>query len=517
MPVKKTKAAAPAKASKTSAMPKASLPKKPRFLPPQPLQVETQIATATTPTLLLGVGMICAVLVGVAFIANMMAAAVSISNPPPIESNERANNFDISFIPNLEGYKKLYLDPGRAKFFNVYAKSKVTLGKFTFTDQCYKDVASSTGFIATPVASCTQQDNNCHLKEGFVITTPLKPGTWDYNCPFGCKNGACLPGWITNGESKNWIFYDMSSDGKYRMLGQNDNKDKTVKVSSDFGHSWRVISLLDMYMNTDLAISKTGKYQLISPFNGYLLISDNFGNKWNSVTSTKIYVSSTATTTGGWVVLPLQPITIRYSKISSDGSVIIAYNQTSNKVVISRNMGRSWMNLLSINTNDSVTTISISDDGSRILVGTVSNGMFISNDAGLTWNNISDKYYLRGSDMSNNGQYMVVAGSIEHYGGAQGETIFLSKDYGNSWSPVLTEPNRLGWSSVAVSDSGKKISAIAWGSKDIMNSIDGGITWNSAYHFNGELGKAWQKILISGNGYYQTAIAQGDPVYYYPF
>jgi hypothetical protein len=69
MPVKKIKA-------KSSVG--GSLPKKPRFLPPRPLQVETQTSVATTPAIALGVTMICVTLIGLAFGASMMNAAGSL-------------------------------------------------------------------------------------------------------------------------------------------------------------------------------------------------------------------------------------------------------------------------------------------------------------------------------------------------------------------------------------------------------------------------------------------------------
>ena len=217
MPVKKTKAAAPAKASKTSAMPKASLPKKPRFLPPQPLQVETQIATATTPTLLLGVGMICAVLVGVAFGASLLNAAASVARTFYGESNESKNVFDVSRIRNYEEYKRLYSDASKAKFFNVNVKSKAVLGNKSFTDQCFKDTCDSSGrCVSKAVTSCLPSDKNCYLKEGFIIATPLKLGSWEYDCQFGCKNGACAAKPVCTDS-------DLSSDQTFPYIsGQSD-------------------------------------------------------------------------------------------------------------------------------------------------------------------------------------------------------------------------------------------------------------------------------------------------------
>jgi hypothetical protein len=192
MPVKKTKATSSAKIKKSPALPEISTPKKPRFLPPRPLQVETETAVVTTPAIALGVGMICATLIGVAFFANLMAAVTS-TRIVKIESNESISNYELQNINNYDEFVAKYGDIKNTRYFNVYVKSTAMIGRNSFTDKCLKDVCDNSGkCVATAVDSCSLPDGHCRLQEGFVISPGLKLGNWSYGCKYGCKNGACV-------------------------------------------------------------------------------------------------------------------------------------------------------------------------------------------------------------------------------------------------------------------------------------------------------------------------------------
>lgn len=118
------------------------------------------------------------------------------------ETVETANSFASSSVPFAQELFKRFRVSGweGIKFFNVDAKSSVQCGVFRMTanaDQCLADVCKGRFCKTAKVSSCLSTDKNCRLQEFFAVDSKTlfgsKSGSWNYACPNGCLNGACLP------------------------------------------------------------------------------------------------------------------------------------------------------------------------------------------------------------------------------------------------------------------------------------------------------------------------------------
>jgi len=184
---------------------------------PPPLQVSAPVAVKTESNIALGTLMICCIALLGAFGASIFAGVAGITNPyyTCSETAEKANNFDLASVMliNATNFSKYYGDFSKVKYFDVYTKSKAQCVKGTsnvgYTDSCLVDTCAGTTCTAKTIASCKPTDNNCRLQEAFIMTsTDLGTATrywqqtsattrstfsqWQYKCPLGCSNGACV-------------------------------------------------------------------------------------------------------------------------------------------------------------------------------------------------------------------------------------------------------------------------------------------------------------------------------------
>jgi photosystem II stability/assembly factor-like uncharacterized protein len=116
---------------------------------------------------------------------------------------------------------------------------------------------------------------------------------------------------------------------------------------------------------------------------------------------------------------------------------------------------------------------------------------------------------FRSAAVSSDGRYQIVA--VNDAGGSQGGYIYVSNDYGNTWTPRVTDTTRT-WRGVAISADGKYQTACHY-SGFIYVSNDYGNTWTakaSALY--------WGTVAMSSDGKYQTAAGGayiGGPTTYY--
>lgn len=108
--------------------------------------------------------------------------------------------------------------------------------------------------------------------------------------------------------------------------------------------------------------------------------------------------------------------------------------------------------------------------------------------------NIGDKWVQRTTDAKEWSSISI--SSDGKYQTAVADKIYISNDYGNTWTPK--ESDRL-WNSVSVSSDGKYQTAVA-NNDYIYISKDYGNTWSGA-----GLIQSWQGVAISSDGKYQTA------------
>ena len=162
------------------------------------------------------------------------------------------------------------------------------------------------------------------------------------------------------------------------------------------------------------------------------------------------------------------------------------------------NFGANWSAILG---PSDWAAVSISSSG-QYQTAVVDGGyIYISSDYGNTWTpvmNDANRNWLSVS-ISSSGQYQTAVMWISGY-------IYISSDYGNSWTPVMNDAPRT-WFSVSISSSGQYQTAVAnddYNGDYIYISSDYGNTWTSATDAGSNI---WRSVSISSSGQYQTAAA----------
>ncbi|MFO1475722.1 MAG: hypothetical protein U1F98_03605 [Verrucomicrobiota bacterium] len=116
--------------------------------------------------------------------------------------------------------------------------------------------------------------------------------------------------------------------------------------------------------------------------------------------------------------------------ISSDGVNLVAASASA--VIRSTDGGVTWTNLGSPAATFS--SLASSGDGSVLIAGTSSSTVYVSTDAGASWQSRLSSGLWRSVVASDSGQWLAAA-SIS---GAQ--QVYLSSDYGNNWYQVTNTP-----------------------------------------------------------------------------
>lgn len=105
---------------------------------------------------------------------------------------------------------------------------------------------------------------------------------------------------------------------------------------------------------------------------------------------------------------------------------------------------------------------------------------------------------FRSVAVSSDGRYQIVA--VNNFASSTAGYIYSSNDYGNTWTPRITDTTRT-WLGVAISADGKYQVACHYGGY-IYISNDYGNTWNAKDSI-----RNWLSIAISSDGKYQTAVS----------
>jgi len=250
----------------------------------------------------------------------------------------------------------------------------------------------------------------------------------------------------------------MSSDGKYVSIASFPN----ILHSSDFGATYQpslsIVSFSDN--NTpgySIAMSTSGQYQTIQ-LNKYIFYSHDYGVTWTE----SIY--------------PILSFDSYFVSISCSGSgqyQIIGFIDTSSGIYISNDFGVNWTNITFLQ-DCGIFSVSISNSGQYISVSTNNsnayNYIYYSKNYGLNF----DKSTIV-SDISLNGfvnismtadafyQVAVVSpydGSNQHYGSNK-SSLYKSIDFGATWNKVENADLSGNIVSIAMSSSGQYIGAIA--------------------------------------------------------
>jgi|GEM_PF-3583333 len=228
---------------------------------------------------------------------------------------------------------------------------------------------------------------------------------------------------------------------------------------------------------------------------GKFFISHDSGDTWENISPD---------TTEDWVSVA----------ISGDASKIVAVaNDDTQNVYVSDNSGATWQ---TSPINEDLwhwESISISDDGDKVLIGGENNSnagalVEISADGGDTWSNISpsptDYSFILRTAMSASGDKIVIAN--QGYNTDYYDAIHESNDDGANWNditPVDAEINA--WSAIALSGDSSKL-VVSDESNKMYISSDAGANWTEeapgqAY----EDSNSWRSVDLSDDGSFAIA------------
>jgi hypothetical protein len=301
-----------------------------------------------------------------------------------------------------------------------------------------------------------------------LVTTGITPSTVVYQ-----QNWAPVPALPT--QAIDWNSVAMSSTGQYILVGYN-SAGYGLWLSTNYGSNWSQITNAHTNGNyRGMAVSSTGQYMIAATNEtvGKIYFSDSYGTNlsWKQLNLSGTNGLPTATNSG-WIG----------AAISSTGQyMLLALYSNPGNMYLSTNFGVSWSLITGVPTSTTNYFVpSISATGQYMLITNYINGSYISNNYGSTWTLLGRTNGLNqtanvghvNSNMSDNGQYMAIAGNFSN-------TIFVSNNYGVTWSPSLSTKDM---NSVCVSATGQYMIASCTNERGsgVYSSTDYGVTWSKS-------------------------------------
>ena len=300
--------------------------------------------------------------------------------------------------------------------------------------------------------------------------------------------------WIDKDIIRNWKDVAISFSGQYQTAIVNPSG--YIYVSNDYGENWSEKSIETNW--TTIAMSASGKYQSVGNENGSIYISRDFGESWEEIAIGQGgMISSITMIANGTTQFCIQDtlfeglpfknifISLDYGKTwteksfpdyppdgdlvplysamgittNADGSKTISileqYGFPSSYLYITENNFYSIAketNMEDIITRaDKLTSISTSLQSEYIIFTSSDYGAYVSDDFCVTISNIVDiGVNATCSCISASGQYQVI--------GVNNDYLYVSEDYGHTWTPRGTIEE---WTGVSISSSGQYIVAVA--------------------------------------------------------
>lgn len=290
-----------------------------------------------------------------------------------------------------------------------------------------------------------------------------------------------------------WYDVEASSDGKY-MYANRDNS--ALFKSSDYGATWSNTNAPGFYAdgNTSIATSSNGATVITaSNFDYYgcfylqdnskcsarLLKSNDYGQNWTTVDFPEvIYYNSLS--------------------ISNDGQTQVAnavlYNFDTEvaqyKIYVSRDSGQTWIERFEQSVEDmgnaELYNSSISGDGQKIIASTARNFYYISTDYGVEWERLVFPEALGYFQTSYRNNFAITSDGSKIYA-LTDNGLFLSQDMGLTWSEnsLAPEPSEDGYSDFKLNQDGSGI-LLADYDRKVLFSENSGQTWNTIFNAEGD-------------------------------
>jgi hypothetical protein len=219
-------------------------------------------------------------------------------------------------------------------------------------------------------------------------------------------------------------------------------------------------------------------------------MSTNFGKNWQEISN-----------------LPDSYMGYAGININANSSIMVCVSNDPAHIYVTTNYGASWLDI----TNPSQTwgAVSMSNDGKFMLAPTnVQLSVYLSKNSGSSWAVISDlpAMYWSASAVSGTGQYMYAVNTGDG-GNNGGGTVFLSNNFGASWSPSPAPQTGFNqWSGITTDASGINLVLINYDGY-IYYSSDSGASWTQS---TGAPVALWNDVASSSSGQYVAAVNAGD-------
>ena len=291
----------------------------------------------------------------------------------------------------------------------------------------------------------------------------------------------------TDPGSKLWYSIAMSSSGKYQTAAVNTAK---LWRSEDFGNTWAEITSSVTANWYSVSMSATGKYQVGSINQGYIYISSDYGVTWTYTSRYDVCYSISISSSG------------QYISYATSGDYIYTttvpqFSSSSIPQINNLNLGSNsnkWNEIWATNVNtDSLTYTDGSLSRSSELSFSINNISWNAKDSTRNWRSIC---------MSYNGQYQ----SAVIYPGY----IYISSDYGESWTQTNTSAGSLDYYNICMSSIGQyQLACVNPG--NIYLSIDSGASWTSLNPAGSAV--AWSSVCMSSTGQYQSICSNGGYIW----
>lgn len=311
------------------------------------------------------------------------------------------------------------------------------------------------------------------------------------------------------------FFVSYSLENKYNITGQVFRTFNTEKPTIDSCASQNVFLqnnnyydlTLNVYSQEDICINITNKENITVDLKDHIIYGKqefpaiyiknsnnvtflggyifNSSNAINIVDSENINIDSTI----------VENTSVEGIKIENSESIHLKNITYDNKNLGDLMQSENWDDILLSSVNNP-NTISVSGDGTKILLSSFQERLYFSNDSGNSWEENNLALNWSSTSMNDNGSIMLAS----VYGGR----IYSSEDYGNSWD-ALGSDNK-SWVSVGIPKQAESIIGLEGGGK--------------IYKYNGtdfenvtSTNQNWQDLTITGSYNIIYAVASGDHIY----
>jgi hypothetical protein len=306
-----------------------------------------------------------------------------------------------------------------------------------------------------------------------------------------------------------------SADGSHLIVGSENGGGGTqgspLYVSSNYGDTWQNVT-----GNADNGIQDNWQSVAISDNGQTMIAASNGGTNLDTSNGVNgnIFISHDAGST--WAnISPTGPNEWRNVAISGDGSKIVAVaaDDTSD-VYVSDNGGTSWTTSQTTANVQFWDSISISDNGNKVLVGgenanTVSSLVDISDDGGSTWQDVSPDdgniAFFAQAAMSSNGDEITVA-TVGYNVSTDNDydAVYVSSDDGTNWTTVTPDAQDSNeWNAIALSGNGTTLSVLDDDNNTMYVSSDDGTNWTEEdpdQPYGDTNTNSWNSIAFNENG-----------------